>query len=149
MRVYHYKIDSEGRLFHEGSEINDDSVLKFFLNKLEKDESGQYKVICQGELNWVEAEDVPYVVQNLEFNESHIELIFAGGYRETLSEQSLEVGKDNVLYCKIRNGYFKARFNRKTYFELSRLFQEDKMGLFSLRYAGKQYPIVKRSDSKI
>ena len=142
MRIYHYKIDLEGRLFHEGSEITDPTVLKFFMHKLEKDSTEKYKVICQGELNWIEAEDVPYVVQNLEFKDSHIELIFSGGYREILTEQSLEAGIHNVLYCKIRDGHFKARFNRKSYFELSRFFEENRKGHYLLNYGGKSYPIL-------
>jgi len=69
-------------------------------------------------------------------------LIFPGGYREVLDPTTLQVGKDNVLYCKIRKGEFKARFNRKAYLELARQVQFDSAkNSFYITLNRKDYPI--------
>lgn len=125
MRVWHYSIDSEGRLWHEGTEITDPQVLKFFMRRMEKLPDGSYQVMCQGEKNLITAEDVPYVVQAIKLHPDKVELIFPGEYVEILDPETLSVGKDNILYCKIRNRSFNARFNRKPYLELAQKVEFD------------------------
>jgi len=141
-RTYYYKIDTEGRLWHEGSEITDPKVLKFFMKKMERLEDGRIQVLCMGEKNFIEVEDVPYVVQEVRIKTDEIDLIFPGGYRERLNPNTLFVGKGNVMYCKIRTGTFKARFNRKPYLELSRLVGlNKKTNGYYLKLKNQKYPI--------
>ena len=47
MREYHYRVDREGRIFHEGSEILDPFVLRFFLRAMTRTPDGRYLVLCQ------------------------------------------------------------------------------------------------------
>lgn len=89
--------------------------------------------MCQGEHCLFHPQDVPYVVQQIEIFKDHIHLIFPGAYQETLDVSTLEIGKENVLYCKVRNSQMTARFNRKTYWELSQLVEwDEKANLFYL-----------------
>jgi hypothetical protein len=141
-RIWHYSMDTEGHLWHDGAEFEDPQVLKFFMRKMEKQADGKFKVICQGETCYIEPQDVPYVVQKINFLPDKIELIFQGDYREALDPISLYVGKDNVLYCKVRGGNFNARFNRKPYLELAHQIEHDpKHHGFCLIFGGKSYPI--------
>lgn len=140
-RIYHYKIDSEGRLWIEGTELTDPATLKFFMRQMERLPEGGFRVLCMGETNLVEAEDVPYVVQNLKISKGGVQLIFPGNYREELDPETLRVGKDNVLYCKVRGGEFNARFNRKPYLELTRLIERDAKRHYYLKLGKKRYPI--------
>jgi hypothetical protein len=140
-RVYHYSIDREGRLWIEGTELTDPQVLKFFMKHMEQQPGGKFRVLCMGEINLIEAEDVPYVVQAINIGKEKIELIFPGDYREILDPSTLKVGKDNVLYCQIRKGAFTARFNRKPYLELTRLVDKDRSKGFVLIWQGKKFPI--------
>jgi hypothetical protein len=140
-RIYSYTIDREGRLWIEGTELTDSQVLKFFMKNLERLPEGKFRVLCMGETNLIEAEDVPYVVQAIHIGKDKIELIFPGDYREALDPNTLRVGRDNVLYCQIRQGAFTARFNRKPYLELTRLVDRDRGKKFVLNWQGKKYPI--------
>ncbi len=140
-RVYHYQIDSEGRLWHEGSEITDPKVHKFFLRQMEQSTDGRLKVMCMGETNWIVAEDVPYVIQSIEIKTESCTLYFAGNYHEPLDPSQLWVGKDHILYCKVRGGKFSARFNRKPYLELAHYIDEDPQSGFYLKLGEKKYPI--------
>lgn len=141
-RIWHYWMDAEGHLWHEGSEFDDPEILKFFHKKMEQEPDGKYKVICQGETCYIEAEDVPYVIQDIDIKPSQVELIFPGNYRETLDPSTLRVGKDNVLYCKVRQGKFTARFNRKPYLELAKYVDRDsKSHIYYFNFEKKRFPI--------
>jgi hypothetical protein len=124
-RVWNYFIDAEGRLWHEGTEFDDPDVLKLFMKNMEMMPDETYRVFCQGEECRIMSEDVPYVVQDILFLPKKIDLIFPGGYSESLNPSTLFVGKSNVLYCKVRLGKFTARFNRKSYLELAKRVKFD------------------------
>lgn len=147
-RVYHYQIDTEGRLWHEGSEIIDPKVLKFFLRKMEKTPEGRLQVPCMGETNWVSAEDVPYVIQSIDIQGETCILHFLGDYQEELNPKELWVGKENVLYCKVREGKFIARFSRKAYLDLSH-YVEEKNSQYFLKLGQQHYPIQLDSTHSI
>ncbi len=141
-RTWHYYLDAEGVLWHEGAELDDPWLLKFFMERMTKLSDGRFQVICQGELCLITVEDVPYVVQSIKIEPQTIHLIFPGGYEEELNLTTLVVGKENVLYCQVRNGEFKARFNRKSYLEIAKLVELDTdKNQYYLVLAGKRYLI--------
>lgn len=142
MRTYHYLIDKEGRLWIEGTELTDPQVLKFFMTKMESIPDGKFRVLCMGENNLITAEDVPYVVQSIDIKPDRIHLKFPGGYQEELDPKTLFVGRDNVLYCKVRKGSFTARFNRKTYLELTHWIDGGKGKGYFLNWQGEKFPIL-------
>jgi len=116
MREYHYRVDREGRIFHDGTEIVDPATLRFFLLALQRTADGRWLALCQGERNWFESADTPFVVQRLGLDVaagrlSTVELRLAGDYREPLDPVTLE--HDGLhLFCRIRKGVFPARFGR-------------------------------------
>jgi len=141
-RAWHYWIDADGRFWHEGTELDDPELLKFFMEKMQKLPDGRYHVLCQGEDCYFTTEDVPHVIQAVHIAPARIELIFPGGYSEPLDPETLRVGKDNVLYCQIRKGALTARFNRKSYLELAKnVLFEPQSKSYLLPLAGKTFPI--------
>ncbi len=141
-RSWHYELDKEGVLWHEGTELEDPSLLKFFMEKIEQLPDGRFHVLCQGEDCFITAEDVPYVVQNVNITPTQVELVFPGDYREKLDPSTLYVGKENVLYSLVRNQKFTARFNRKSYLELAKHIQFDKKQKnYTLVLNGKKFPV--------
>lgn len=141
-RIWHYFIDAEGAIWHEGTEFDDSDLLNFFMKNLEQLPDGRYHAVCQGEECYLTCEDVPYVVQEIEFQAGKVELIFPGGYRELLDPGTLSVGVKNVLYCRVRKGRFPARFNRKSYLELAKAIKFDpKAKSYYLTVDNKKYTI--------
>ena len=65
MREYRYRVDAEGRVFHDGSEVLDPLTLRFFLRAMTRTPEGGWLVVCQGERNWFESEGTPFVVQRV------------------------------------------------------------------------------------
>jgi len=57
VREYVYRVDAEGRVFDDGSEIVDPATLHFFLLALQRTPEARLLALCQDERNWFEAED--------------------------------------------------------------------------------------------
>lgn len=116
MREYRYRVDRDGRVFHDESEIVDPLVLRFFLRAMTRAPDGRYLVVCQGEHNWFDCYDTPFVVQRLRLGVERgrliaVELCLAGDHREPLDPASLET-ENGDLCCRVRRGLFRARFGR-------------------------------------
>jgi hypothetical protein len=116
MREYRYRVDGDGRVFHDGTEIVDAPTLRFFLLGMRQEPDGRWLVPCQGEQNWFEAADTPFVVQRLRLGVAGgrlrgAEVILAGGLAEALDPAGLET-EGGHLYARVRRGAFRARFGR-------------------------------------
>jgi hypothetical protein len=120
-RQYHYRVDGEGRIYHDGTEIVDPATLRFFLLALTRTPEGRWLAVCQGERNWFEPEGAPpdatpFVVQRLRLSVDNghlraVELCLAGDYRERLDPATLEQDGER-LYCSVRRGAYRARLGR-------------------------------------
>jgi hypothetical protein len=129
MREYRYTVDREGRVFHDGSEIVDPLVLRFFIMAMTRTPEGRWLVVCQGERNWFEADGTPFVVQRLrpvlrDGAVAGLELGFAGDYHEALDPATLEV-EHGRLVCRVRRGAFRARFGRLALQQLGPFLVDD------------------------
>lgn len=143
-REYHYRVDGEGRVFHDGSEVVDPHVLRFFLRAMRQASDGRWLVVCQGEQNWFAADSTPFVVQRLrldlrEGRLASVELCLAGDYREPLDAAGLAVDGDRLV-CPIRGGAFRARFGRLAAQQLAPFLVEDGGGP-ALLLAGRRQPL--------
>src|SRR5438045_6124428 len=146
-RIYHYYMDKEGRIWHEGTEMNDPRFALLIQKNLQSTPEGLLAK-CQGEKCFFQVEDVPYVVQDValvkdeEGSLEQVDLIFPGGYMERLNPSTLFVSKENVLYCSVREGAFNARFSRNSYFRLIPFLVEDpEQHTYHLKMGGKRFAI--------
>jgi hypothetical protein len=145
MREYHYKVDREGRIFHDDTEIVDAATLRFFLLALQRAPDGRWLALCQGERNWFESYDTPFVVQRLGLGLADgrlrsVELYFAGDYRESLDPATLE--HDGArLFCRVRKGAFSARFGRMAMQQIAPWITEEG-GRPMLALEGRRYTLT-------
>lgn len=143
-------MDEDGKLYHDGSMLDEAEVYHFFLEHLERNRENDaaqfpYVLVCAGERNLLNTADVPFVVEGFEPAAQTITLVFQGEYREVLDPSTLYVGKHNILYCKVRGGQFDARFSRKVYYELAKQII-DKRGQFFITIGGKEFCIPLHSS---
>jgi hypothetical protein len=144
MREYRYRVDREGRIFHDETEIVDPATLRFFLRAMTRTPDGRWLVVCQGEHNWFEAEGTPFVVQRLglavEGGELRaVELALAGGYREPLDPATLAT-EGGMLLCQVRGGAFPARFGRVAVQQIAP-FLAERDGAPALLLGGRAWPL--------
>jgi hypothetical protein len=132
MREYHYRVDRDGRVYHDGTEIVDAATLRFFVLAMQRSPEGRYLALCQGERNWFEAEGTPLVIQRLRLTETGgrlagIELGLPGDYREPLDPATLE-SERGQLFCRVRRGQLRARFGRVAMQQLAPHLCDDERG---------------------
>ena len=128
VREYRYKVDADGRVFHDGSEIVDPATLRFFLLGMRREADGRWLVPCQGEQNWFSAEETPFVVQRLRLDVEggrlrRVGLVLAGDLQEPLDPATLEA-EGGRLYGRVRRGAFRARFGRLAMQQLAPYLEE-------------------------
>jgi hypothetical protein len=129
MRQYRYRVDAEGRVFHDGSEVVDPLTLRFFVRAMTRTPDGRWLVVCQGEHNWFEADGTPLVVQRVRpvpdgGAPAGLELVLAGGHREPLDPGTLET-EGGRLYCRVGRGALPALFGRIALQQLAAHLTED------------------------
>ena len=150
MREYRYVVGRDGRIFHEGTELVDPMTLRFFLRAMTRTPDGRYLVVCQGERNWFDVVDTPFVVQRLAVRATGhrldaVDLLFAGDWREPLEPRTLE-SEDGHLVCRIRREAFRARFGRMAMHQIAPFLDDDGGGP-ALALAGIRYAIPDRATS--
>jgi hypothetical protein len=146
-REYHYQVDAEGRVFHDGTEVVDAPTLRFFVLAMQRTADDRWLVVCQGERNWFHAEGPPLVIQRLHFDAAGpgappggVQLSLAGDYREALDPTTLE-HRDGRLYCRVRRGALRARFGRLAMQQLAPVLTETG-GRPTLALGERLYPVA-------
>jgi hypothetical protein len=125
------RIDRDGIWYFRGAEMFRRDIVKLFYENLKKDESGRYLIDMGNEKCYLDVEDTPFVVTSVERSGSNVGkgenviLTLIDGTEERLDPSTLRIGKDNVLYCSIRNGEYEARFSRASYYDIAGAFEHD------------------------
>lgn len=125
------KIDKEGVWYYKGKEIIRKDILRYFYQNLKKDEFGRYIIELEDDCCYLEVEDTPFVIKAIygpesqSSNEECIYLLLSDQSLEKLDPCTLCVGKDNVLYCSIKDKAFVARFSRASYYQIANFIEYD------------------------
>jgi uncharacterized protein len=123
------RIDREGVWFYKGTEMSRRDIIRLFYENLLQDES-EYFIHMGGQHYPVEVEDTAYVVRAVYWIKSgnkleSVRLLLSDGCFEELDPETLTIGKEDVLYCRIKAGRFDARFSRPSYYRLAEIIGFD------------------------
>lgn len=125
------QIDKDGIWYYRGAHMFRKDILCVFFEHLKMDDCGRYLIELDDEIYYLDVEDTAFVVTavyktNAQDNgQEQIELLLSDDCREVLDPDSLSIGRDNVLYCRIKGGQFVARFVRKSYYQLTEFIEEN------------------------
>jgi uncharacterized protein len=139
-------IDKEGQWHHEGAEMIRRDFIRVFYQNMEMDVRGRYVIVWNGKRCRVGVADTAYVIWNVAYQDRGTEepagfrLVLSDDSQEDLAPETLWVGKDNVLYCRVKNQAFPARFNRAAYYSLAAHIEE-KDNAFYLPLNGQWFEI--------
>jgi uncharacterized protein len=139
----------DGNWYTDEERIDNPRIALLFSRSIRRNPDGTYFLQVGDERASITVEDTPYVVKSVEGDAaSGFALVLNDDEREPLDASSLEVGPDNVLYCRVKNGAFAARFLRPAYYHLSDCLGMDERGGFFFNVAGRRYPVRQASAAE-
>jgi uncharacterized protein len=148
MENYEIKIDKDGLWYYNGAHMFRKEILCVFFEHLKIDNCGKYLIELGPERCYLEVEDTAFVVAAVyktkipDNGREQIEIILNDDSREILEVNSLQAGNDNVLYCRVKEGMFTARFSRKSYYQLAEFIEQSENGAsFFITLNGEKYLI--------
>jgi uncharacterized protein len=140
-------VSKDGKWYHDGAEIIHRPIFLWMIQSLEKTEDGLYIVHLNNQKCYLEVEDTPLVVQQVDLIQEgpdkhpHIRLTLNDESQDILDPVTLEISSESVLYCTVKNGQFPARFLRPAYYQIAENITEDEGGGFVLLLGNQRYPI--------
>lgn len=144
-------IDREGDWYYQDSQMHRADIVSYLCQHLNRDEASGLYIIKMGKQRcYLEVEDTPLVISGVLHTEEREEdkpeqLLLAIKHLEThesLDPESLWVGEQNVLYCRVMEGGIPARFLRPAYYQLAEFIHEDKeRNRFYLSLGGRRFYI--------
>lgn len=148
MDNYEIKIDKNGLWYYKGAHMFRKEILSIFFQHLRVDECGKYLIELGNERCYLDVEDTAFVVEAVYKTKNpcngleQIEILLNDECCERLEMNSLYIGKENVLYCIIKEGRFIARFSRKSYYQLAEFIEQSEDGAeFFINLNGEKYLI--------
>jgi hypothetical protein len=149
------KIDKEGIWYYKGAHMFRKEILSVFFENLKIDDCGKYLIELDGERYYLDVEDTAFVVAAVSKTKlqdvglEQIDVILNDDSCEKLEINSLYEGKDNILYCRVKQGIFAARFLRKSYYQLAEFIeQSENENNFFIALNGEKYYISKTLITK-
>jgi hypothetical protein len=153
MENYEIKIDKDGIWYYNGAHMFRKEILSVFFQNLRIDECGRYLIELGPERCYLHVEDTAFVVAavyktKLPGNDrEQIDILLNDDSCEKLETNSLYTGRDNVLYCRVKEGRFTARFSRNSYYQLAEFIEESENGAnFFINLNGEKYFIKSNQD---
>ncbi len=151
MRSSGIYVDQEGDWYYQKDKITREDILELFLAHLERTPGGPFVIDWRGQRCTLEVADTPFVITRVDRVRSQ------GGHGEDilihlkhlptpeiLDPSTLRIGADNVPYCTIRNGQYRARFSRPAYYQLAVWIECDPhTETFFLKLDDTRYPLTK------
>jgi uncharacterized protein len=125
------KIDKDGIWYYRGAHMFRKDILCVFFEHLKMDDSGKYFVELNEEVCYLDVEDTAFVVMSVNKRKAasngheQIDVLLSDDCLEKLDLSSLAVGEDNIMYCRIKDGKFTARFTRNSYYQLAEFIEQD------------------------
>ena len=127
---HYFRIDTEGKWFHNGDPINRAALVKLFSDKgLKRDEDGKYWMQSPYEKYPVEVEDVPFIVISYEKNKNTFTLTTNMNETVEINDKNrLELrnyahAEQKIPYIHVRDGLY-ARLSRSVYYDLVMTYGE-------------------------
>ncbi|NIP37525.1 MAG: DUF1285 domain-containing protein [Candidatus Dadabacteria bacterium] len=118
-------IDKEGNWFQDGIPIAHRWTYLYNNTLLDRDDEGHYFIDEGRGKVYIEAEDTPFVIKNIELRKDGLFLILNDETEEKLASDTIYLNPSNIPYVKVKDGRFDARFCRAAYYEIMKLLEKE------------------------
>lgn len=140
-------VGKEGQWYHQGAEIIHRPIFLWLIQSLEITEEGLFIVHMNNQKCFLEVEDTPLVIHRIDRqpegpdSPEQVRLYLNDESVEILAPDTLRISQENVLYCRVKEGKFPARFLRPAYYQMAAFIIEGEGDDFALLLNQKKYPI--------
>lgn len=119
------RLDERGQWTHEGLQFENPRILELFSRSVNRTEGGTW-VLEVGRFTYpITVEDTGFFVEHVDWSQSPPRLQISDGTEETLDFDSLEYRPGGRLYCRIKEGQFRARFKHTAYHSVAEHLHDD------------------------
>src|ERR1700745_2052785 len=115
----------DGNWYTDDERIDNSRIALLFSRSIKRSPDGSYYLQVAEERAPITVEETPYVVKTVYEHDDGFVIVTSDDDHEPLDPEALEVGRDNVLYCRVKNGACPPRFLRTAYYHLSSNFFAD------------------------
>jgi hypothetical protein len=137
----------DGNWYSDDERIDNPRIAMLFSQSIRQNPDGSFFLQVAEERASISVEDTPYVVISVDDDErGGFVMILNDGTREPLDPATLAIGAENVLYTRVKDGKYRARFLRPAYYHLSGNFEADTSGRFFIQIGGKRWPLNSASS---
>lgn len=125
------RLDERGEWTHEGLDFENQRIIDLFSRSVDRTEGGTW-VLEVGRFTYpITVEDAGFFVDRIDFDADPPELKLSDQTTEPLDPETLEYESSGRLYCRVKDGEFRARFQRPAYFDLAEHITEEDGELFA------------------
>ena len=126
----HIRIDKEGNWYYQDLPIINKKIYLYLNQCLSQEPSGRYILSTNGEKCYLEVEDTPFVIQEVYVSSDtsptpSLVVKLNDGTEEPLQADTVRVGQENIVYCRVKEGAYEARLLRNAYYQLAEFLQQD------------------------
>lgn len=116
----------DGWWYANDERIQNPRINKLFSTCLRQTSDRGFEIVLGRDRAAVEIEDTPYVVTHV-FGDAvrGLTLRLNDDSEEVLAPDTLEVGDGDVLYCRVKNRRYPARFLRPAYYQIAADIREE------------------------
>lgn len=138
------QVNSEGELSHDGAPLVHPKVLADIFASVHL-EDGRYVLKMDGKICELEVEDTFFVVNRVEVSGDFLRIRLNDNTWEKLLPSGIWLGTNQMIYCRVKNDSFPARFARPAYYQLAQNIEPQGDG-FALKLGAKKY-LLKQIES--
>ena len=121
-RIY---IDKEGNWYQDGIPVLHRWTYLHNNKLLGRDEDGRFYVDEGSGKLYVQVEDTPFVVRMIDKRDNGFFVLLNDETEEELDLNDIRINKENIVYTRVKNKAFEARFLRPAYYEFMKHLVQD------------------------
>ncbi len=142
------RLDVALRWWHDDEPIEHPRIIELFNSSLVLDEEGRYQLRIGKDWCYVQVEDAAYEVRTVDVTpEERLSVRLSDRTAEALDLDTLTVGADGILTCRVKGSRAKARFSRDAQFQLGELLEQDESGRLFLRAGQRRLSVPAALES--
>ena len=141
------RLSADGVWYHGDTEVTHERTVEMFFKNI-YEQGGHYFLKGEAQPVPVNVDDVAFFVKSIDLSDDQFIIRLSDGSTEILDITSLDVGKNNQLYCRVKNSRTPAKFERSVYHGMMNFFAE-RDGYYGLVLDGVFYPVRPVQEIKV